>query len=236
MSGPSTIRVASYNLRGLQDDVDAAAAVVRAIDPDVLLLQEMPRYPASSYAVARFARRCDLLWSGRTRVVSATAIMTSLRITASDSEDHRLPVKRGRGRRSLNPRCYTLTQVKRPGGRFATVVSVHLPLFADERLLHARKILDALAADPELAHAPVIIGGDLNEPSGGAAWSLLAERLRLVTPEEPTFPSGRPRSSIDAIFASPDIAGSARREPVRLDSGLLAAATDHRPVWVDLEL
>ena len=34
------LRVATYNLRGLKDDKAAAAAVVRAIDPDVLLLQE----------------------------------------------------------------------------------------------------------------------------------------------------------------------------------------------------
>ena len=53
---PSPLRVASYNLRGLKDDPRSAAAVVRAVDPDVLLLQEVPRYPGSSYAIAALAR------------------------------------------------------------------------------------------------------------------------------------------------------------------------------------
>ena len=46
----SSLRVASYNVRDLKDDVDAAARVVRAIDPDVLCLQEVPRHPFSATA------------------------------------------------------------------------------------------------------------------------------------------------------------------------------------------
>lgn len=48
------VRVVSYNVRGLADDVAAAAEVVRALDPDVLLLQEVPRHPASSYRISGF--------------------------------------------------------------------------------------------------------------------------------------------------------------------------------------
>ncbi|GAA1143073.1 endonuclease/exonuclease/phosphatase family protein [Ornithinicoccus hortensis] len=231
-----TLRVASYNLRALQDDVGAAAAVVRAIDPDVLLLQEVPRYPGSSYKIADFARRCDLLWSGRTRLVSGTAIMTSLRVIATDSTDRALPVKRGRGKRSLNPRCYTVAQVKRPGGRDATVVSVHLPLFPDERLIHTRLVLAELAKNPRLADGPFVVGGDFNESTDGEAWHLLGERLRLVSAEEPTFPSSRPRTFIDAVFASTEIAEELVHRPVELDPTVLAAATDHRPVWADLRI
>lgn len=231
-----TLRVASYNLRGLQDDVEAAAAVVRTIDPDVLLLQEVPRYPGSSYRIADFARRCDLLWSGRTRLVSGTAIMTSLRVIATDSTDRRLPVKRGRGKRSFNPRCYTVAQVKRPGGRDATVVSVHLPLFPDERVIHTQLVLTSLAENPRLADGPFVVGGDFNESTDGEAWHLLGERLRLVTPEEPTFPSARPRNFIDAVFASTEIAEDWEHRPLELDPAVLAAATDHRPVWADLRI
>src|SRR5690606_11172167 len=79
------VRVASYNLRGLGDDAAAAAQVVRALDPDVLLLQEVPRHPGSSYRISAFARACDLLWSGRTRLLSRTAVLTSLRVVASDA-------------------------------------------------------------------------------------------------------------------------------------------------------
>ena len=69
----SLLRVATYNLRGLKDDRHAAARVVRAMAPDVLLLQEVPRYPGSSYAISSFARvsvaersgSAGSTWSGR---------------------------------------------------------------------------------------------------------------------------------------------------------------------------
>src|SRR5690606_21154113 len=118
---PSTLRVATYNLRGLKDDAHAAASVVRAIAPDVLLLQEVPRYPGSDYAISAFARRAGMLWSGRTRMVSGTSLMTSLRVLSSDSQDRRLRV----GLRE-NPRSYTVAQVSAPGRATVTVVSVHL--------------------------------------------------------------------------------------------------------------
>ena len=47
--------MASYNVRDLKDDVAAAAGVVRAIAPDVLCLQEVPRHPFSGHRVAEFA-------------------------------------------------------------------------------------------------------------------------------------------------------------------------------------
>ena len=104
------LRVASYNLRGLKDDATAAAAVVRAVDPDVLLLQEVPRYPGSDYAITALARRTGLLWSGRTRLLSGTSLMTGLRIRSTDSQDRRLPV----GLRE-NPRSYTVARVEAVG-------------------------------------------------------------------------------------------------------------------------
>jgi len=58
------LRVASYNLRDFKEDSDAAVRVVRAINPDVLCLQEVPRHVLSSYRTASFAARCGLYWSG----------------------------------------------------------------------------------------------------------------------------------------------------------------------------
>ena len=93
MPDPSpTLRIASYNLRGLKDDAATAAAVVRAVAPDVLLLQELPRYPGSDYAITSFAREAGLLWSGRTRWVSGTGMLTGMRLLPTDAQDVALPV------------------------------------------------------------------------------------------------------------------------------------------------
>jgi len=56
------VRVASYNTRDFLDDRDAAASVVRAIDPDVLCLQEVPRRLGAAWRVSRFAGRAA--WRG----------------------------------------------------------------------------------------------------------------------------------------------------------------------------
>lgn len=222
------IRVASYNLRGLKDDAAAAAEVVRRIDPDVLLLQEVPRHPFSGLRIAAFARRCGLRWSGRTRRLSGTGMMTSRRVVASRSVDRKLPVPL-----RANPRSYTAARVTVTGGRDVTMVSVHLSLLADERHAHARRILDELAAGPARGDGPLVVGGDLNESAQGRAWLALVERMPQVTPEGPTFPAAGPKHWIDAIFASADLTVLPHQD-VALEPALLAAATDHLPVWVDL--
>ena len=226
----SRIRVASYNLRGLKDDATAAAEVVRRLDADVLLLQEIPRHPLSGWRIAHFARRTGMVWSGRTRRLSGTGMMTSRRVIATDSIDRKLPVAP-----RANPRSYTAAQVRAPGGQDITVVSLHLSLLADERVAHARQILDELAAAPALADGPFVVGGDLNESSHGRAWQVLGERLPLVTPDRPTFPAAGPKSWIDAIFASQDLTVLPHAD-VSLERALVSAASDHLPVWLDLEV
>ena len=224
----TTLRVASYNLRGLKDDPAAAAEVVRALAPDVLLLQEVPRYPGSGYAITAFARSCGLLWSGRTRLTSGTGLMTSLRVRCTDSYDRRLRV----GLRD-NPRHYTVATVQAVGGPAVTVVSVHLSMRSEQRVDHIRTVLAEVAegADPK---APLVVGGDLNEGRDGTAWGHLAGRLSEVSDERPTFPARSPRTRIDAIFARGHRAVRPG-DPALLEGMPLAAATDHLPVWVDLE-
>lgn len=223
------LRVATYNLRGLKDDADAAARVVRAIDPDVLLLQEVPRYPGSSYAIAAFARSARLLWSGRTRLVSGTSLMTSVRVLSSDSSDRRLKV----GLRE-NPRSYTVARVSFPGRPTVTVVSVHLSLVGEQRVRHVGTVLSELAEDLSVGDdAPLVLGGDLNEDHEGPAWGVVSSRLTEVSDERPTFPAARPQHRLDAIFSRGHLT-AAHGDTTLLEGMPLAAATDHLPVWVDL--
>lgn len=222
-----SLRIATYNLRGLKDDADTAAAVVRAIDPDVLLLQEVPRHPASANSLTAFARETGLLWSGRTRWLSGTSMMTSMRLLPTDSRDARLKV----GLRE-NPRSYTYCHVRRPDGPPVTVASIHLSLRSEQRVEHARTILAEIGAagDPE---APMVIGGDLNEDSSGAAWGVFGEQLSEVVPHRPTYPATAPVHPIDTIFARGHVT-AVPGDPDLLEGMPLARATDHLPVWVDL--
>jgi endonuclease/exonuclease/phosphatase family metal-dependent hydrolase len=220
----TSIRVASYNLRDFKDDVAAAARVVRAVDPDVLCLQEVPRRLLASARVASFAARCGMYWSGAHRGSGGTTVMTSLRVQVIGARHGRLAVpflQRTRG--------YAVAHVAPPGGVPLAVASVHLSLDAAERERHAAQVLASVTGQ-----GPAIVAGDLNEGESGAAWQLLATPLRLVSPAAPTFPARAPRSLLDVIFASPGLAVLPHAD-VPLDRGDLVAASDHLPVWVDLD-
>ena len=223
----STFRVASYNTRDFLDDHRLAARIVRAIDPDVLCLQEVPRRLAAGRRVAGFAQTCGMRWSGRHRGSGGTTIFTSPRVELLECRHRRLPVRwpdRTRG--------YAVARVALPGGVDLTAVSVHLSLEPHERVTHAERILRGLPDG-----RPVVVAGDLNEDETGDAWRLIdvPDRLRLVSPARPTFPARAPRRRLDVVFASPELQVLPHRE-VLVPDAAWALASDHRPTWVDLRL
>jgi endonuclease/exonuclease/phosphatase family metal-dependent hydrolase len=81
----------------------------------------------------------------------------------------------------------------------------------------------------------LVVAGDLNEGSDGRAWVALARMLCTATGDAPTFPAISPSRRLDVIFASPELSVVLGR-PVKLDPADLVAATDHLPVWADLDL
>ncbi len=221
----TTVRVTSYNLRDFKDDLAAAVRVIRAIDPDILCLQEVPRRLFSTSRVASFAARCGMYWSGRHRGSGGTTIFTSLRVQASESRHYRLRVAR-----LQRTRGYAVARVAPPGCEPVVVASVHLSLDEVERQHHAAQVLTSVSGG-----LPVLLAGDLNEGEQGRAWQLVASSLRLISPTAPTFPARSPRSLLDVVFGSPDLVVRPHQD-VDLSVDDLVAASDHRPVWVDVEL
>ena len=123
-----------------------------------------------------------------------------------------------------------MIRVAAPGHPPIVAASVHLSLDADERERHAGQILEMLSGG-----GPVVLAGDLNEGETGRAWRTFAAPLRLVSPTAPTFPARRPHRLLDVVFASPELVVAPHR-PITVDEADLGAASDHRPVWVDLDL
>lgn len=217
------LRVATYNVRDLLDDREAAARVVRAVQPDVLCLQEVPRRLTTELSLPAFARATGLFWSGGRRGTGGTAVLTGLRLQAHATSGGRLPVRfpdRTRG--------YAAVVVSLPGSARVVVASIHLGLRAAERQQHVAQVLAAL---PD----PAVIAGDLNEGPDGAVHRQLAARLRRVSDDRPTYPAGRPTSALDVIFASQALSVAPLQpvpaHPLHED---LVAGSDHRPAWVDL--
>lgn len=219
------LRVASYNLRALHDDVGALIRSIRAIDPDVLCVQEVPRLWPIATRITDLARRAGLVWAGREDRSGQTSILTAPRVRTLGVSHHRLATVN-----RLDSRGFAIARVAPFRGSPVCVASIHLSLDAGERVRHARHILDVLAAQGD----PMLVGGDLNEQADAPAWSLLAEHLRPASLLEPTYPSGGANRVLDVIFASPDLRVR-DHQPAPLIAEDLTAGTDHLPVWADID-
>lgn len=239
--GVDRIRVLSYNLRDLKDDVDAVARVVRAIRPDVACLQEVPRHPFAGHRVGALADACGLLWSGGGRRSGGTAVLTSLRVGQASATAARLPV----GGRLARSRGYAACVVAVPGGPSLTVASVHLSLADHERVEHAHRVVAEVSA---FGPAPYVVAGDLNEPPDGPAWrafgdlvedATLAVTAAAAAGPAPTYPARAPRRRIDAVLVSAGIGVDSVRVPGVVDGvdpADLRVASDHLPVVADLRI
>lgn len=223
---PHRLRIATYNTRDFLDDRGAAAAVVRRIDPDVLCLQEVPRRMLAARRIRSFAAECGLRWPGAHRGSGGTTIFVSERVELEATWHRRLSVAV-----FMRTRGYAVARVRPPGRPAVTVASVHLSLAAGERHAHTKQILRGL--EPQQAQGRTVLAGDLNELETGNAWRHIGSRMRLVSPLDPTYPTRRPRTLLDVIFASPDLIVLPHTE-IDLGEEDVRAASDHRPVWADL--
>jgi endonuclease/exonuclease/phosphatase family metal-dependent hydrolase len=242
------VRLVSYNVEGLRQGAQVAR-VVRGLEADVVALQEPGRGPLGLVRLAVLARRTGLrrvarcgttalLVAGHVEVAPAVGVVRAGLVNAlnrfgrTNRFTHRQPpsgVQLPRGRptwRRPHPmgRGASLREVDGIG-----VVVLHLPPDDQQRRLeHLERIADRWEhRDPQL------VVGDLNERPGGPVWLRLTGTLHDLAPDVgPTYPTPRPRIRIDAVL------GSASLRTVRAwvpDDATVLAASDHRPVVVELE-
>jgi endonuclease/exonuclease/phosphatase family metal-dependent hydrolase len=216
------LRVLSWNVHGLRDDQQALTRIVRDLDPDVMCVQEAPKYLRWRARCAELARRCGLLYVTGAGTTGGTALLASLRVDVKWSAEASLARQCGWPARGV-----AAAVVAKAGAQVA-VASIHLPLTAQRRLEHARR---ALAVATSADAVDLLVAGDLNEPPGHAAWQAHHDAgLRDLGPHTgPTFPAAAPTRRIDAAL------GTQRLEVVAYDVVDVAGAdraSDHRPVLV----
>lgn len=222
-----TLRVVSYNVHSLRDDLSALSSVVRGLAPDVLIVQEAPRRWRWRTKCADLACSFGMFMAAGGMPSLGNVIMTSLRVRVLDQWCMRYPLTPGRHMRGA-----VFTRLQVPGREPFAVVGSHLSTDDVERPAQAALLKPALAALPD----PVIVGLDLNETPDGSSWQLLTDRLADAAAladleDRHTFPAPHPTRRIDAMLVDPRLE---LREYRVVDSDEADRASDHYPLVVDL--
>ncbi|WP_031523841.1 endonuclease/exonuclease/phosphatase family protein [Streptomyces sp. NRRL F-5123] len=228
------IRVLSYNVRSMRDDTAALARVIRACAPDLVLVQEAPRFFRWRKAAARLARTTGLVHVTGGATAAGPMILSSLRAHVEHTEDVLLPHNP-----PLHQRGFA-TAVLRIGGARIAAVSTHLSLDPVERHEQAGLLLERVAA---MGEPNAVVGGDFNEPPERAGFTRIAAELQdafAVAPWGGEVTNVRePYQRIDAVFTTKPVqvlgCGVPHSVP-GVTHADLHAATDHLPVLAALRV
>lgn len=229
------LRIVAWNLWELRGDQRALVETLQDLAPDVLLVQESPRFVLPGMRLDRLARHLErrvLLGGAGGR---GLAILATQAVAAQVIRRGTHPVaQRVTGLTATYPRGVAAARLSVPGGGAVVVCSTHLALQEHNRLTHA----EHLSALVRSAGAPVILGGDLNETADGAARRFLEPVLTDPAEQsEHTFPATDPRRRIDAILTTPGMqvrAAGTVTSTRRVDAERLAGASDHLPTLLDV--
>jgi endonuclease/exonuclease/phosphatase family metal-dependent hydrolase len=224
------IRVLSYNVRSMRDDRAALGRVIRACEPDVVCVQEAPRFLRWRSLCAQLARTSGLVVVTGGRTAGAMLLLAGLRVQVLYTEDVRL-----RKLPRLHQRGLAMAVLEIQGARFG-IASMHLSLNDDEREYQVPEVLAHLR---RLAATELILAGDVNEQPTGMRWHGLVGELTDAYAKAPwggeyTISATSPTRRIDGVFVSSGI--EVIRAGVPQDVPGMDRASDHLPVLADLRL
>jgi endonuclease/exonuclease/phosphatase family metal-dependent hydrolase len=231
------MRVASFNIhRGLDEHgrprIGALVEACRAIDADVLGLQEVDRFHGPSKRTdqpGRVARRLGYACAfGPTRRRALGAGYGNALLVRGDIADvatRRLP---GTGTRQTRVAVIARVQVAGVGISVAVTHLQHLPRhlrhLADEAPDQLHAVLEWLLERPP----PRLLLGDLNlQPP--RAEPILAGAGFTIAATGPAYPADEPRLQLDYIAVDGLVVDAAAVAPA-------AAVSDHRPITAEVRL
>ncbi|MDQ8187396.1 endonuclease/exonuclease/phosphatase family protein [Pelagicoccus sp. SDUM812002] len=245
---PEAIRVASYNLHGgvgidRRIDENRMARALRQIDADVYCFQEAfekANGPSLKQVIGRVLGTdfeylfCPLHNIGPMQY--GLAVASKLPLNPRKSEAFALSDGRFSHR---EPRGSIWAQISVPGSRPLNVLNTHFGLNGAERLAQAECLLSEDWLGSLAKEDLVILCGDFNTGPRGPAYLAFADKLSDTQlnanhgQSSATFLSWAPLRRIDHIFASPQLKVPASGV---LSSRRIRNASDHLPVYADLEL
>ncbi|MSR47903.1 MAG: endonuclease [Planctomycetes bacterium] len=233
------LRVASWNVHKGIGGVDRRyrperiVEVLRAIDADVCLLQEVDdgaRRSGFDRQVDIFADALGMAWRAwfpnHHLKVGRYGNATLSRVPFHAAHNLSLTLPLHKRRSALHVRIPVHGHA-----RPLWIFNCHLGLAEAERRQQLRRVL-RLVDEHHGSSEDVVIAGDLNDvwrQLGPAV--LLPAGFRTVARPPATFPAFRPLRALDRVFVRGKVSIDGC---VRVESAAARAASDHRPIWFDL--
>ncbi len=247
------LRVVSYNVLGGRNpdgahDLNRVAGIIRALNPDVVALQEV------DVRTKRFHGRdlpSELAMLTGMRALFAEAMPFSggsygeavlTRLPVKSHKEHLLPARaNSEPRAALEVLCRLHAGTDAPRLRFIATHLDHQDA-EDDRLMQAAKLLE-LFHDP--VSPPSLLAGDFNAAPDSASLRQLQPKWTLTWPEgraPATWPAIKSHQAIDHVFSAGP--WKVRRAITALEAfpgdadwkAKIEAASDHLPIVVELEL
>jgi endonuclease/exonuclease/phosphatase family metal-dependent hydrolase len=230
-----TVRVLTYNIHhaeGMDEvlDLERIAALIEALDPDLVALQEIDSVTTRTGGVdqaaelGRLTGLKHLFGSFMPYQGGAYGMALLSRWPIDGSQNLRLPD-------GDEPRTALSATVTSPRtGQSVRFVGIHFYRTEDERLAQATRLEAYLESDA----IPTILAGDFNSTPGSSVMSLLQKSWEAVDKgrDRLTYSSFDPVREIDFVLFNP------RDRFAVLNQWLVdePVASDHRPVVVDFEI
>lgn len=226
-----TVRLLTYNVRSMRDDREALGRVIRSAEPDVVLVQESPRFLRWRSLCAELARRSNLVVVSGGRMAGSNLILSTLGIDVESTADVLFTPDP-----KLHRRGTAIAVLSKLGARFA-VAGIHLDLVEAPRLRHIGELETAIAEHVP-SDVPVVVAGDANHPPGSPTWDALVatrqDAFAVAGTGSPfTWSASDPHDTIDGVFVDRRLTVLSARV---LEGPDVAAASDHRPLLTEFEV
>lgn len=237
------LRILCYNIHYGQGndgvyDLERLAEVIKAVDPDLVALQEVDVVVRRSGQVHQAKKLGELtglsVHYGPTQHYEGglfgNAVLTKLPVR--ETLIHPLPYTEATPERTTYPRGFVAVTVEGPGGKPFRFVSTHFQHNVEEdRIAEAEAVNQLLASEGD--DLPTILAGDINATPDSEPLRVLLSKWTNATdePAAPTVPSHAPTSRIDYILFRTGDPFTVKEAKVIPD----AMASDHRPVFAVLK-